>query len=603
MPLEVVTIKDAADADQNITVDQSTIGKTQVVKVGFGALDADPTLVSASDPMPVTGTLSGITNALPAGDNNIGNVDVATLPALPAGTNNIGDVDVLTVPADPFGTNADAAVLAGATGSIQAKLRRLSADLDAIKTAVEIIDNTVAGAEMQIDIVSGNVGVTGSVAVTGPLTDAELRAVAVPVSGTFFQATQPVSGTVTATGPVTDAQLRATAVPVSGTVTANLAAGANNIGDVDVLTVPVDPFGANADAVVAAGAVGSIQAKLRRLTTDIDAIKTSVAAATPAGTNNIGDVDVLTLPPIPAGTNNIGDVDVLTLPPIPAGTNNIGDVDILTVPADPFGANADAAIAAGAAGSLSAKLRLMTSQLNAIQTAVETIENTVAGSELQVDVISGGIAGTEYAEDAVVPSVIGPVVQARGVGNVVLPLKLDAAGNLYVAMAGDTVFTVEGGTDPLPVGGNTKVFQSVPAVTNGAYTANDVIGGLITITNAFGTRLSGILQSVGVFFEGNHAPHLHIYYFNADPVQSTADNGAFAWSTADDGLCFWMQEVLTADYKTIPGATTRRFAPILPGYPGMESTTQDLWIYVVTLDAVTLTSTGDLHLFNTIVRD
>lgn len=36
-------------------------------------------------------------------------------------------------------------------------------------------------------------------------------------------------------------------------------------------------------------------------------------AATPAGTNNIGDVDVLTLPAIPAGTNNIGDVDVLTI--------------------------------------------------------------------------------------------------------------------------------------------------------------------------------------------------------------------------------------------------------------------------------------------------
>lgn len=55
-------------------------------------------------------------------------------------------------------------------------------------------------------------------AVTGPLTDTELRATAVPVSlasapttpvtGTFWQATQPVSG------PVTDAQLRATPVPV-----------------------------------------------------------------------------------------------------------------------------------------------------------------------------------------------------------------------------------------------------------------------------------------------------------------------------------------------------------------------------------------------------
>jgi len=45
-----------------------------------------------------------------------------------------------------------------------------------------------------------------------------------------------------------------------------------------------------------------------------------------AGTNNIGDVDVLTLPSIPAGTNNIGDVDVLTLPALPTGTNLIGQV-------------------------------------------------------------------------------------------------------------------------------------------------------------------------------------------------------------------------------------------------------------------------------------
>jgi hypothetical protein len=40
--------------------------------------------------------------------------------AIPAGNNNIGDVDVASVPTDPFGANADAA---SATGSISAKLR------------------------------------------------------------------------------------------------------------------------------------------------------------------------------------------------------------------------------------------------------------------------------------------------------------------------------------------------------------------------------------------------------------------------------------------------------------------------------------------------
>lgn len=34
----------------------------------------------------------------------------------------------------------------------------------------------------------------------------------------------------------------------------------------------------------------------------------------------------LIVSPLPAGTNNIGDVDVLTLPALPAGTNDIGQV-------------------------------------------------------------------------------------------------------------------------------------------------------------------------------------------------------------------------------------------------------------------------------------
>jgi hypothetical protein len=60
--------------------------------------------------------------------------------------------------------------------------------------------------------------------VSGPVTDAELRAVPLPVSGAVsvsnFPATQPVSGTVTVANPgLTDTQLRATAVPVSGPLT------------------------------------------------------------------------------------------------------------------------------------------------------------------------------------------------------------------------------------------------------------------------------------------------------------------------------------------------------------------------------------------------
>src|SRR3989337_1041945 len=52
-----------------------------------------------------------------------------------------------------------------------------------------------------------------------------------------------------------------------------------------------------------------------------------------AGNNNIGDVDVAS---VAAGDNNIGNVDVAS---IAAGDNNIGNVDVVTLPALATGTN------------------------------------------------------------------------------------------------------------------------------------------------------------------------------------------------------------------------------------------------------------------------
>jgi len=51
-----------------------------------------------------------------------------------------------------------------------------------------------------------------------------------------------------------------------------------------------------------------------------DGLEVHIDKALPAGTNNIGDVDIASA--LPAGTNNIGDVDIASA--LPAGTNNIG---------------------------------------------------------------------------------------------------------------------------------------------------------------------------------------------------------------------------------------------------------------------------------------
>ncbi|MBD1871969.1 hypothetical protein H6F75_00595 [Nodosilinea sp. FACHB-131] len=98
---------------------------------------------------------------------------------------------------------------------------------------IQPLAGAVAGGRVQVDIVNAS-----TLAVSGPLTNTELRATPVPVSGnvtantglaqpltdTQIRATPlPISGTVS-TGlsqPLTDAQARATPLPVSGTVTAN----------------------------------------------------------------------------------------------------------------------------------------------------------------------------------------------------------------------------------------------------------------------------------------------------------------------------------------------------------------------------------------------
>lgn len=212
MTIERITIEDANGDPQDVAVDTfDTDNHAQIVKAGFGAEDAAPTLVSSSNPLPVVQT-----GALPAGTNaigklaansgvDIGDVDVTSLPSIPAGNNNIGDVDI-------------ASIAAG--------------------------DNNI-----------GNVDV--------------LTLPALPAG------TNNIGDVDVLTLPA-------------------LPAGSNNIGDVDVLTVPADPFGANADAAVAAGATGSIQAKLRRATQGLEDLKTLIVLA--AGNNNIGDVDVATQP-------------------------------------------------------------------------------------------------------------------------------------------------------------------------------------------------------------------------------------------------------------------------------------------------------------------
>lgn len=192
-------------------------------------------------------------DVIPGDATNGLDVDVTRLPALAAGTNNIGDIDVLTVPA-PLSTTG---------GGTEATALRVTVASDS--TGVLSVDDN--GGSLTVD----------------------------------------------------------------GTVTANLAAGTNNIGDVDVLTVPaplnVTGTGVELGALrvtIASDSTGVLSVDDNGGSLTVDG---TVTANLAAGTNNIGDVDVLT---IAAGDNNIGNVDIVTMPNVTlaAGTNTnevVGD--------------------------------------------------------------------------------------------------------------------------------------------------------------------------------------------------------------------------------------------------------------------------------------
>lgn len=105
--------------------------------------------------------------------------------------------------------------------------------------------------------------------VLGPLTDAELRATAVPISGTVT-ATGPLTDTqlratpVPVSGPLTDAQLRATPVPISGTVSVGAPTTLATVTNVSVGTSVVTLSASNASKtkVVVFNETGTLFVKL-----------------------------------------------------------------------------------------------------------------------------------------------------------------------------------------------------------------------------------------------------------------------------------------------------------------------------------------------------
>jgi hypothetical protein len=92
-------------------------------------------------------------------------------------------------------------------------------------------------------------------------------------------------------------------------------------------------------------------------------------------------------------------------------------------------------------------------------------------------------------------------------------------------------------------------------VTNGAYTAADVVGGVITLGGA--TESHGECCSVinSVKLAGVVAIPYHLWFMSADVIAGTvADNGAFAIAAADEANYLGHVVIAAADYTAAQSA-------------------------------------------------
>ena len=326
------TLNAGAGGDVIATDDVAGV-KYPIGKLAFGALDTAVLAVAGSGVV-TTGTLRvtlATDVALPAGTNAIGKLAANT------GV-DIGDVDVTSVPA-PLSTTG---------GGTEATALRVTIASDS--TGVVSIDDN--GASLTVDLINQDdydsgvgtdlmdmVGIAaaasgGHAAITGDVTnglDVDVTrvggTVAVTQSGTWDEVGINDSGnSITvdnAALSVVGGGVEATALRVTvasdstGVLSVDDNGGTLTIDNAQLSVVGTGTEAAAMRVTIATDSTGVLSVDDNGGTLTVD-----VGTALPAGTNNIGDVDVLT---IAAGDNNIGNVDIVT---IAAGSTLIGDVGL-----------------------------------------------------------------------------------------------------------------------------------------------------------------------------------------------------------------------------------------------------------------------------------
>lgn len=153
------------------------------------------------------------------------------------------------------------------------------------------------------------------------------------------------------------------------------------------------------------------------------------------------------------------------------------------------------------------------------------------------------------------------------------------------------------------LGGHVAVIRPTITVTAGAYSAADVVGGELTLTNAL--RISngtGVLQDIVITTEDGEAFQCTILVFDANPAANVSDNGAWAWGSGDHDRLIAKVVVATSDYTTLGGDGVAHLKNLGIGVKGADGTTS-LYAYIIATDTPTFAATGDLNVAFKFLQD
>lgn len=368
----------AMAASQSVVPANNITDATYIGDIKFG--ESLPAGTALMGKVGIDQTTPGTTNgvqvnaALPAGDNNIGNIDVATVPA-PLSVVG-GGTEAAAMRVTLANDSTGVVTVDDGGGSLTVDATHLDVrHLVAADDTVVVTGGAAQTADVKVTLDSETVVLGAGSAAVGKLAanDAvDIGDVTVnnaAGSGVYIRPgtsvnldTSAIAGTVLtnidnqtdAIGATTDAPLAGTGDEdanartlisllkrlVNFTIDVKTAVEDTSASAVSVADGGDVALGAIADAIVAAGATGTISAKLRRITQGLEDLKTLVVLA--AGNNNIGNVDIDSFPSAQIGqkamaaslstvpANNITDAtyvgDIKFGEALPAGESHLGEV-------------------------------------------------------------------------------------------------------------------------------------------------------------------------------------------------------------------------------------------------------------------------------------